>query len=312
MLLDILFLLTGFGLLWGGGVCLVNGSVGLAHRLRITPAVIGLTVVSAGTSMPELMVSFAANWQGNPDLALGNVFGSNIFNVGLILGISSLVIVLPVERKTLRLEWPFLLLVTLVCIYLIQDGVISRVEGGLFVLVLAAFLWSMVKLARRDVGFSHSVEIETTTGSSRREWGLVLIGMVLLPLGGKLVVVGARDLAQQGGISERVIALTIVAMGTSLPELASSLVAASRGRTDIAVGNVIGSNLFNLLAVLGVCAVARPLAVNPEYLSGDVWWMLAFTVLLAPVFFFGRKVTRIDGALLLGVFVVYMWRLIVG
>jgi cation:H+ antiporter len=305
MTMDVLLVAAGLVLLGVGGEVLVRGAVGLAVRLKLTPAVIGLTVVSAGTSMPELVASLIANLEGNPDVAVGNVIGSNIFNIGLILGLCSLVIVLPVEKKTIKIEWPFLLLVTLFASYLMGDGLIGRVEGLLFIVVLVGFMWIMIHFARW--------EVDSGGGEGKGQpralvaWALVLAGVVLLPLGGKFVVDGATELALRVGVSQRVIGLTIVAMGTSLPELASSLIAATRGRTDVAVGNIIGSNMFNLLAILGSVAVIRPLTVGAAFFRWDVWWMIAFTVLLAPILYWGRRrVSRIDGVVLLTAFVAYM------
>ena len=314
MAIDILLVSLGLVVLAGGGEVLVRGAVGLALRLRVTPAVIGLTIVSAGTSLPELVVSVIANNRGRPDLAVGNVVGSNIFNVGLILGLCALFISLPVERKTLRLEWPFLLLITLLTLFLMGDGLIVRADGALLLALLLGFLWFIVRLARRDVEEQERAAEELGGPRDRvpgfpRHAGLALLGLVLLPVGARLTVDGATDIAETFGVSQRVIGLTIVAVGTSLPELASSLAAAIRGRADVAVGNVIGSNLFNLLGILGAASLVKPLAVNPDFFTrwhGDVWWMLGFTVLLAPVLFFGRRVSRVDGVILLILFSVYM------
>jgi cation:H+ antiporter len=316
MLLDVLLVIVGLGLLATGGETLVRGAVNIARRFNITPAVIGLTVVAAGTSMPELWVSVGANLRGSPDFALGNVIGSNIFNIGLILGLTSIICVIPVGHRTLKLEWPFLLVITILASALMWGGSIGRWEGLLFVFLLAGFLWFMVRLTRRDADARETVEYWGGPGSAPahstlRAWGLVILGLVLLPIGADLVVKGATGIAQGLGVSERVIGITILAMGTSLPELASSLAAAARGRSDIAVGNVIGSNLFNTLGILGAAALARPLTIIDDFKS-DIWWMLAFTVLLAPVLFFGRKVTRIDGIVLLTLFLVYMATLLRG
>jgi cation:H+ antiporter len=305
MTTDVLLVVAGLVLLGVGGEVLVRGAVGLAVRLKLTPAVIGLTVVAAGTSAPELVASLFANMAGNPDVAVGNVIGSNIFNIGLILGISSLVIVLPVEKKTTKIEWPFLLLVTLFTALLMGNGIIGRAEGVLFVVVLVVFMWAMIHFARWDTAGEEGVEHGQPGAVAA--WALVLGGAVLLPLGGKFVVDGATGLALNMGVSQRVIGLTVVAMGTSLPELASSVIAALRGRTDVAVGNVIGSNLFNLLGILGTVAIIRPLSVNAAFFHSDVWWMIAFTVLLAPVLYWGRRrVSRIDGVILLLAFTAYM------
>lgn len=306
MIFDVLRMILGLGLLAGGGEVLVRGAVALALHHRIKPAVVGLTVVAAGTSMPELVVSLVANLGGRPDIAVGNVIGSNIYNIGLVLGLSSIILVLPVEKRTLKMEWPFLFLVTLLTMGFMGNGVLGRGEGLFLVAVLVVFLWFLVRLSRAEV--KASAEIPSLVGHPGIlvTWILVIAGCVLLPLGAKLMVDGASAIAVQMGISERVIGLTIVAVGTSLPELASSLIAAVRGRTDVAVGNVLGSNMFNLLAILGVTSSVRPVLVNPAFFASDVWWMLAFTVLLVPLIYFGRqRVSRIDGIILLGLCIVY-------
>ncbi len=314
ILTDVLLVLAGLVLLVAGGETLVRGAVGLALRLRVTPAVIGLTVVSAGTSMPELVVSVVAAFRGSPDVAIGNVVGSNIFNLGLVLGVCALAVPLPVERKTMTHEWPFLVLATLVSmVFMASGGGIGRGEGAVLFLALTGFTVWMVRLARKDVAASEAAgreagepEVLVPRRAAVRQTVLVLIGLVCLLAGGNLIVDGATGIARNLGISERVIGLTVVAMGTSLPELASSLIAALRGRTDVAVGNVVGSSIFNLLGIFGVGALLRPLRVDPGFLSGDVWWLLAFTLLLGPFFVWKRRVGRVGGALISAAFVAYM------
>ncbi len=312
MVLDVAQVVAGLVVLVFGGESLVRGAVGLSLRLRVTPAVIGLTVVSAGTSMPELMVSVVAAFRGSPDVAVGNVVGSNIFNLALVLGICAVAVPLPVVAKTYRLEWPFLVAATLVSIVFMGNGVIGRTEGAVLLVSLVLFVSFMVRLARRDVRLQEAAAetVEGDAASGRpglvRQTLLILAGMGLLFWGGELVVDGATDLALHAGISERVVGLTVVAMATSLPELVSSLVAALRGRTDVAVGNVIGSSIFNLLGIFGVAALLRPLEVHAQFFTADVWWMLGFTLLFGAVAFSRRRIARIEGAVLLAVFAAYM------
>ena len=312
MLLDLLGVVGGLIALVLGGESLVRGAVALSLRLRVTPAVIGLTVVSAGTSMPELMVSVVAAFKGSPDVAVGNVVGSNIFNLALVLGVCALAIPLPVLPKTYKLEWPFLVLATLGTIFFMSSGHIGQAEGAVLLAALIVFVWFMVRLSRRDVEIEEAAalavgaEAPANPGGLIRQTFLILLGMGLLFWGGELVVTGAVGLAARAGISERVIGLTVVAMATSLPELVSSLIAALRGRTDVAVGNVIGSSIFNLLGIFGVAAILKPLAVDARFLAGDVWWMLGFTLLFGALAFSRKKIARIEGALALGAFAVYM------
>ncbi len=309
---EVLEVVGGLLLRVAGGESRVRGAVGLSLRLRITPAVIGLTVVSAGTSMPELMVSVVAAFKGSPDVAVGNVIGSNIFNLALVLGVCAVAVPLPVLPKTTRWEWPFLVLATGGSIVLLRTGLIGRMEGAVLLTALILFVWSMVRLSRRDVevqeAAAHAAQDEAPAGQPGLigQSLLILLGMGLLFGGGELVVVGAVALAERAGISERVIGLTVVAMATSLPELVSSLIAALRGRTDVAVGNVIGSSIFNLLGIFGVAALLRPLEVHPRFLSGDVWWMLAFTLLFGVLALTRRRIARIEGAVVLVVFAAYM------
>jgi len=315
MLLDLFLVLAGLVLLGGGGEVLVRGAIGLARALRVTPAVIGLTIVSAGTSFPELVVSLLANLRGSPDVAVGNVLGSNIFNIGLILGTSALFITFPIARKTLRLEWPLLLVISLLAAALMGGGAVSRGEGILLLIVLILFNVGMVHLSRREFDEEEKARGPADVGPDSKRGisiALTLLGLVLLPAGAELVVRGAVGIAASIGVSERLVGLTVVAMGTSLPELASSLVAAARGRTDVAVGNVIGSNVFNLAAIMGTTAVIKPLQVQAVFLRSDVIWMLGFTLLLAPLIYFDRKIGRADGVVLLGMFLVYMSILILG
>ena len=321
MLADGLVVAAGLLVLVAGGELLVRGAVGLAYLLRISPAVIGLTIVAFATSMPELVVSVVAAIRGSPDLAIGNVMGSNIFNVGFVLGVTALFVALPVPAKSLMLEWPFLLAATLLTLGIMANGLLGRVEGGILLLLLVAFVWVLVRASRKEVRESEAQGLTVVAATFRRtaiNGAFLAGGLGLLLLGAHWVVQGATSIALDLGISERVVGLTVVAMGTSLPELASSLVAAVRGRTDIAVGNVIGSCIFNLFGIFGVGALLSPMVVNPAFFEahglrsvGDAWWMLFFTLLLAPLVLFGkRQVGRGDGVILVAAFSVYMVQLV--
>ena len=306
MVVDIIQIVAGLALLAVGGEGLVRGAVGLALRFRVTPAVIGLTVVAAGTSMPELVVSVLASLQDKNAIAVANVVGSNIFNFGLVLGVTALILIIPVASSVLRLEWPFLLVITLGSWGVMANRVITRWEGVVMIAVLVLFLMYMVRRARSSPA---DVELEESVPHGALSWVFLMAGIAMLIYGAKLIVQGASDIALTVGVSERIVGLTIVAMGTSLPELASSLVAAMRGRSDVAVGNVIGSCIFNLLGILGITAAVSPLGVDPELFSRDMPWMLAFTVLVGPLLFFGKRLTRIDGLILTVGFAVYMFLL---
>ena len=321
MLVSIGLIALGIVLLVAGGEMLLRGAVGLASILRLTPAVIGLTVVAAGTSVPELAVSAIAAYQGKPDIAVANVVGSNIFNIAVILGICALIRPLAITGNTIRLEYPVLALVTLLCLVIAQDGEINRLDAALCLAVYMGFTAYLVSLVRGQVTTSEAqnlrAEVDELTPSAARPraWvciALVAAGAALLAGGAHSTVTGAVELARLLQWSERVIGLTIVSIGTSLPEVVASLVSSARGRSDVAIGNVIGSNLFNILAILGLSGMFAPLPVQPELLASDCWWMLGITLLLFPIMFTGFRVSRWEGGLLLAAYGTYMALLLHG
>lgn len=310
--------ILGLVLLVIGGETLLRGAVGLATLLRVTPAVIGLTVVAAGTSVPELAVSGIAAVQGSSDIAVANVVGSSIFNITLILGLCALLRPFDIVGNTLRLEYPVLIIATVGCVALVQDFEVSRLEAILLLVCYIGFTTYLVRLVRRQLTDSESAsfkdEVDELTPSKNQPtlWksGLLVVGgIVLLGLGAKLTVDGASQLARFWGWSERLIGLTIVSIGTSLPEVVASIVSSLRGRSDIAIGNVIGSNLFNILVILGVTGAIAPLPVQQTIVSNDCWWMLATTAVLLPIMLIGKRIYRWDGLILIGLFSVYMWTL---
>jgi cation:H+ antiporter len=308
-------MVLGLVLLVVGGEALLRGAVGLATLLRLTPAVIGLTVVAAGTSFPELAVSATAAHRGSPDLAVGNVVGSNIFNVTFILGLSAVIRVLFISGVTIKLEYPVLLIVTGLSVLACRDGRVDAAEGAVFLAVYGAFMAFSVVLARRvnpAEAAEFRSEVEELAPAPERQprsaVSLVLLaaGFALLIGGAHATVSGASDLALRLGMTERVVGLTIVAAGTGLPEVVASAVSAARGRGDVAIGNVIGSNLFNLLVVLGGTALFAPVPVAPETAARDLWWMLGVTALLFPVMATGLRVRRWEGFVLLAAYGAYV------
>lgn len=315
MVIALALIALGIVLLVVGGEILLRGAVGLATVLRLTPAVIGLTVVAAGTSVPELAVSALAAWRDSPDITVGNVVGSNIFNIAFILGISALLRPLAITGNTIKLEYPVLALVTLMALAVCEDGQISRLDAALFLAVYVAFTAYLVGLVRGQMNekeaqeFRSEVkELEPAVHQPRLLVSLCLLagGIALLGAGAEATVRGAVTLAQRLGLSERVIGLTIVAAGTGLPEVVTSLVSSFRGRDDIAIGNVIGSNLFNILGILGLSSLIVPLPVSPAIISSDAWWMLGVTFGLFPLMYTGLRVNRWEGALLLATYVTYL------
>jgi cation:H+ antiporter len=314
MLLDIGRLLLGGVLLYFGAEWLVKGSAGLARAMGVRPLVVGLTVVAYGTSAPELVVSVLASLDGRGAIALGNVMGSNIANVGLILGVTALILPPRVEPTLIRRELPVLVLSALGVPFFLLDGRISRLEGVLLLVGALGFTLLTLRLAREvrieapKLGeeVREEVQEEAAKGSKGSLVGLSVVGLVGLVGGGKLLVDGASALALSFGISERVVGLTIVAVGTSLPELAASVVAALRGHSSIAIGNVIGSNIFNILLILGGAALANPLEGALRDLRLDLGVLMGFT--LAAVFLMRgeRDVSRLEGGLLVGCYVAFL------
>ncbi len=307
-LLNVLFLVVGIGLLGYGADLLVRGAVTIAKSARLSPAVIGLTIVSMGTSLPELTVSVAAALKGSSDLSLGNVVGSNIFNIGVVLGASALILPMRVHGSAVRLEWPFMFVASFQLLLLARDGSLDRLEGGFFFIALVLFTAYAVMIGRSAVSGEEASDLEEEVARREHEAKpralgaavlLIAAGIALLVLGGELLVRGAVALARTFGMTERIIGLTIVAAGTGTPELATSIVAARRGQSEIALGNAIGSNIFNILGILGITALVQPLAIAPAMLGSDLWWMIGLSLALFPMMRSGSVVGRLEGALLL-------------
>lgn len=315
LLVALLFIVLGVALLAAGGDILVRGSVSLARLLKVSTAVIGLTIVAMGTSMPELAVSLLAALEGRSDIAVANVVGSNIFNVAVILGAAALALPLVVHVTAVRLEWPFMFVTSFIFLLLVRDGLLDRLEGGFLLVGFAGFTAYMVRLARREVTPPESAELEAGFATkltrprahqAALDVGLVVLGLGLLVAGGQVLVRGAVTIAELAGMSERVIGLTIVAAGTSMPELATSIIAARRGQADIALANIIGSNIFNIAGILGIVALVRPQHVNPQIIASDAWWMVGTALILWPLMRSGMKIGRLEGLLLLAGYGVYL------
>jgi cation:H+ antiporter len=312
---DIVLVVLGAAVLAYAGNRLVDFAVALAEKARLTPAVIGLTIVAAGTSVPELVVSVTGALRGSPGIALGNVVGSNIANIGLILGGCAALTAIPVAAGVLRFEYPFLVLASWIALLLSRDGWLDRLEAGFFLTSMIGFTAYAVWVARREISAveQHAVaEAIPEPGERLTRWptwklALGIAGTLLgLVLGGQGLVRGAVGVAHALGVSERVVGLTVVAIGTSLPELAVSLAAAFKKQQEMAVANVVGSNVFNLLMILGVTGLARPLPIDPRMVSVDLWVMMGFTVLLLPLVFRRRTLTRGAGTALLSTYACYL------
>jgi cation:H+ antiporter len=303
----VLLLLVGLVILTGGAQVLVKGGSALALRLGLTPLVIGLTVLAYGTSSPEIVVSAQASLRGNAAMAVGNVVGSNLCNLALILGLCALVRPVAASRNVVRRQVPLLILATVVSCAFLIDGHLHRWEGALLLVGLVVYTWLTIRSSRRETAAAE------TSGAApppvhRMSVGvavlLVLGGLGLLVWGADLVVDAAITIAQVLGMSDVVIGLTVVAIGTSLPELATSLVAVLKGRVDLATGNVVGSSLFNLLGVLGAVGVIRATETS-GLLVADLGVLLLITAVVYPLVRSGRRVSRREGAVLLAGYIAY-------
>ena len=313
-LLTLVLLLLGVAALIVGAEALVRGAAHLAAVVGVSPLVIGLTVVAYGTSSPELAVSVQASWTGQADLAMGNVVGSNILNVLLILGVSALLIPLTVARQLLWLDVPLMIVLSVCTLVFGLDGRIDRWDGAIFVAVLVAYTVFLIRKSRREVAAERALDPELfadvrAPSLARIVWDavLVLAGLGLLVLGSRWLVQGAVAIATALGVSELLIGLTVVAVGTSLPEVATTIAAAARGQRDIAVGNVVGSCIFNIISVLGISSVVsrEGILVSPQALQFDLPVMIGVAVACLPVFYTGGTISRWEGGLFLGYYVAY-------
>ncbi len=308
------FLLLALGVLglYFGAEWLVVGAARIALSMRVKPLVIGMTVVAFGTSAPEMVAGAVAAWSGSTDVALGNVIGSNIANIGLILGLTGLLAAIPSSRRIFRREVPLMTLASVLVFALAATGQIGRFWGVALFGALIAFTWLTLALARRerdskaatDIG---GIELDPSAEVNMlHELARVGAGLVALVIGAQLLVQSAVTLARNLGVPEFLIAASMVAIGTSLPELATSIVAALHGEADVLVGNIVGSNVFNVLGALGVAAMVSPLPVAPEIVAFDLPVMLAFTAVGSVVLYTKEQIRRWEGALLLAGYCVYL------
>ncbi|TDY01093.1 cation:H+ antiporter [Thiohalophilus thiocyanatoxydans] len=311
MLLSVIAVILGFAIVIKGADWFVQGAGATARNLGVSPLVIGLTIVGLGTSAPEMLISAIATLDGNGGLAVGNALGSNIANIALVLGITALVVPLVVRSETLRREYPVMFLIMLVSLVLVADGELGRLDGLILIVGMVLMLWWMVLLGKRKdhdpLEAEYASEIPTMTTPRALLW--LVIGLVLLLASSRALVWGAVNIAHFFGVSDLIIGLTVVAIGTSLPELAASLMGALRQEPDIAIGNVIGSNMFNLLVVLGIPGLLGPLQLDAEVLSRDYPYMIGLSIALF-VMAYGLqgdgRINRLEGGLLLLAYIAYL------
>lgn len=310
--MDFLYLGLGLGLLVLGGELILRGAIGLATKLRVSKAIVGLTVMGFGTSAPELVVSVRAALTGNIDIAVGNAVGSNIANTLLILGVGALICPLICNPRAVRRDGMVMVAAVVLLCILALVGIIERWVGAVMLLTLFAFIsWSYFHdLRYHDPASDLHTEIaEETTGVPDHAVVIllyVLAGIAGLVYGAAVLVGSAVSIAESAGVPQSIIGLTLVALGTSLPELAATAVAAFRRHTDVAIANVLGSNIFNVLGVLGVGAAVRPLTFSPDIVAIDVWVMLAASIVLVPIMVTGWRICRAEGAVLLALYFAYI------
>lgn len=312
--MSVLLVIAGLALLVVGGDFLVRASVGLSFRLKISKLVIGMTVVSFATSAPELLVSLQAALDGVSDIALGNVIGSNIANIGLVLGITAIISPLAVDRDFYKLNWPMMMLASFGLYFCLKnDGVLTAFEGLLMFAALVIFLILLIRSSRKSTKANlEEVDDSLAEVSDFKIVMWLLIGAAGLYFGSEWLVEGAKQLAEAVGISDYAISVTVIAIGTSVPELAASVIAALKKEKAISLGNLIGSNIFNIASVLGLTAIIKPIVVNPDtpqILSTNIFWMIAFAVILVPLMIIPKRfeIGRYKGMLLFGAYIVFIY-----
>jgi cation:H+ antiporter len=311
-MVQVYFLLfAGLALLFVSGKYLVDSSVAISRRLRIPRMIIGLTVVAFGTSAPELLVSLQAAFSGYPEIAIGNVVGSNISNILLVLAITALIFPIPVPPASVRRDWPMMMGISLLLYVFSKNGWITRLEGGVFVLLLAAYILFSVLRSRRVARIGQAEETE----KGLMPWWLATMIFVLscvgLAFGASLLVENVALIAEHIGISRRVVSITMVAVGTSIPEVATSVIAALKKETDISVGNIIGSNIMNIVSVLGFTSLVSPISVSGEIAGFDIPWMLGVSLLLLLLMLpaSNSRISRWEGVVMIMIYLLYIYLL---
>ena len=306
--MDFILLILGLAVLVVGGEFLVKGAVGIARNLKISPLVIGMTVVSFGTSAPELLVSLQAAAEGSPELAVGNVIGSNIANLALVLGVTVLIFPIIVERQTKVIDWPVMMLATILFYIFLFDGVIELWEGLVLFSFLVVFVTWLIRRSRKESKLK--IEEHLVKESTLLTVAYLMLGLIGLYFGSEWLVEGAVQIAINLGMSKSVVGVTIVAFGTSAPELVASCVAAYRKQSDISIGTLIGSNIFNIMAVIGLTSIVSPISLKSadasQFLNFDMYWVAGISLVLLPMLYFGAKFGRLKGAMLLTSYIVYI------
>lgn len=310
MIVNFLFLLIGLVLLYFGAEGLIRGASSVALRLGVTPLVVGLTVVAFGTSAPEMVVSTKAAYLDQGGIAVGNVVGSNIFNIAVILGFAAAIRPITVQLQLIKFDTPIMIVVSLICLAFFSNGVLGRLEAGFLFAGIVAYTVVNIIMARREKSTAVAAEFSEGTPHQSKNAILdvlmILGGLALLVVGARFLVDASISIARVWGVSEAVIGLTIVSAGTSMPELATSVVAAVRKQADIAIGNVVGSNIFNILSILGVAGLVKPLNTGGVGMV-DFGLMIVTAIVLLPLMITGKRIARPEGLLLLGMYAGYLY-----
>lgn len=299
-----------------GGDYLVRGSSSIALRLHLSPLVVGLTIVAFGTSAPEMLISIKSALKGSPDIAMGNVVGSNICNLALVLGLTAVINPVKVQTNSIRFDWPMTMGASILLYLVVRDGSMVGVEGILFLVLIMSYLFFIIHKSRKETkaNIIAQEKDEVPEMPSSQIWkdiAFIFIGCVGLYFGSEWFVNSAKDLALSFGVEERVVGLTVVAIGTSLPELVTAAVASYKGQTDLALGNLMGSNIFNILLILGVTSTICEIPVHIDILNKDLIWMLLVTLMILPLMIMRREVGRVDGLILLIVYAFYLYTVVV-
>ncbi|WP_026966399.1 calcium/sodium antiporter [Algoriphagus terrigena] len=305
-----LLLALGLIILLFGGKILVDGASSIALKLGMSTGLIGLTVVAFGTSAPELLVSLTAALKGNSEIAIGNVVGSNIANIGLVLGISGLFYPIVIRKSHVRFEYAMMVLVTLVFYFLSLDLKISRIEGSILFVAFVGFNAYLFKNIGKGIQPENELVEEEIEEVKNYSWmgsiGLFVGGIVGLYFGSELLVNNAVAISREFGVSERVIGVTIIAIGTSLPELITSIIAALFKRTDLALGNILGSNIMNILSIIGLTGIIKPIYISDAFIQSDYLWMIGISILLFPLMKTKMRISKVEGLILLIAYIAYL------
>jgi cation:H+ antiporter len=309
MLLDILILIIGLATLILGGEVLVRGATRMALRFQVSSLVVGLTIVAFSTSAPEFLVSLNAALKGVSDFALGNIVGSNITNLALVLGVAALIGTIPIDKLTARRDWPMTFGASILFFFFSRDGLLQHYEGYILFAILLAYLTHLLLHTKKDQ-IKLDVEEPDKNESKFEKYKdaiLIIFGGICLYFGSEWFVLGGESIAIDFGISERIIGLTVLSIGTSLPELITSIIAAKKGDTNLALGNLFGSNIFNILSIIGLTTIITELPVNPAIFNTDMVWMLAITLSILPLMILRKRLGTPAGIILVSAYVLYVY-----